>query len=84
MLRLMCGKTRRDRIRNDNIRERVGITPIVEKMVENKLTWFGYIERRPVDSVVRIVDQMEDSQITRDRGRPRKTIRNYLGRYRDQ
>jgi len=31
-------------------------------------------ERRPVD-VVRRVDQMEDSQITRGRERPRKTIR---------
>lgn len=29
----MCDKTRRDKIRHDNIRERVGLTPIVEKMV---------------------------------------------------
>jgi len=28
MLRCMCGKTRHDRIRNDNIRERVGVSPI--------------------------------------------------------
>jgi len=30
-----------DRIRNDNIRdrERVGVTPIVEKMVETRLRW---------------------------------------------
>ena len=35
----------------------------------------GYMERRPVDFVVRRVDQMEDSQIARSRGRPRKTIR---------
>jgi hypothetical protein len=47
-------------------------------MVENKLRWFGYVERRPVDSVVRRVDQMEDSQITRDRGRPRKNIRETI------
>jgi len=56
-----------DRIRNDHIRERErewGVAPIVEKMVENRLRWFGHVERRPVDSVVR-VDQMEDSQITR-------------------
>ena len=33
----MCGKTRQDKIRNRAIRERVGIAPIVEKMVENRL-----------------------------------------------
>jgi hypothetical protein len=44
-------------------------------MVENRLRWFGHVERRPVDAVVRRVDQMEESQIKRGRGRPRKTIR---------
>lgn len=29
----MCDKTRQDRIRSDNIRKRVGITPIVEKIL---------------------------------------------------
>jgi len=51
---------------------------MVEKMVENRLMWFGHVERRPIDSVVRRVDQIEDSQITRGRGRPRKTIRKYF------
>ncbi|KAL5172393.1 hypothetical protein HKD37_16G045160 [Glycine soja] len=37
MLRWMCGKTRQDKIRNEAIRERVGVAPIVEKMVENRL-----------------------------------------------
>ena len=40
-------------ISNGAIRERVGVAPIVEKMVENRLRWFGHVERRPVDSVVR-------------------------------
>jgi hypothetical protein len=52
----MCGKTRRDRIRNDHIRERVGVTPIAEKMVETRLRWFGRVERRLVDYVVSRVD----------------------------
>jgi hypothetical protein len=50
----MCGKTRHDKIRNDNIRERVGVVPIVEKMVETQLRWFGHVERRFV--VLRRVD----------------------------
>ena len=48
---------------------------IAEKLVENRLRWFGHVERRPVDAVVRRVDQMEESQVRRGRGRPRKTIR---------
>ncbi|KAH1218442.1 LINE-1 retrotransposable element ORF2 protein [Glycine max] len=66
MLRWMCGKTRQDKIRNEAIRERVGVAPIVEKMVENRRRWFGHVERRPVDSVVRRVDQMGRRQTIRD------------------
>jgi len=74
----MCGKTSWDKIRNDDIREGVGIAPIVEKMVETRIRLFGHVERRPVNFVDRRVDQTEGSQITRGRGRPRKTItRNY-------
>jgi len=69
----MCGKTKQDRIRKDNIRERVGVAPIVEKMVETRLRWFGHVERRFVDSVVWRVDQIEGTQITRGRGNIVKT-----------
>jgi hypothetical protein len=57
---------------------RVGVAPIVEKMVETRFGWFGHVERRPVDSVVKRVDLMEGGQITRGRGRPRKTIRETI------
>jgi len=52
----------------------VGVAPIVEKLVENRLRWIGHVERRPIDAVVRRVDQMEESQVKRGRGRPRKTV----------
>ena len=55
-----------------------GVTPIVEKLVENRLRWFGHVERRPVDAVVRRVDQMKESHVKRGRGRPRKTIRETI------
>ena len=32
MLRWMCGHTRKDRIRNDDIRDKVGVAPIEEKL----------------------------------------------------
>jgi len=36
-----------------------GVATIVEKMVETRLMWFGHIERKIVDFVVRKVDQLE-------------------------
>jgi hypothetical protein len=47
-------------------------------MVENRLRLIGHVERRLVDVVVRRVDQMEESQIKRGRGRLRKTTRETI------
>jgi hypothetical protein len=54
MLRWMCVKTRRDKITNDNIGERVGVAlaPIVEKVVETRLRLYVYVERRPLDYIL--------------------------------
>jgi len=60
MLRWMCGKIRRNKIRND-MRERVRVALIVEKMVDTRLRWFEHVERRPVDSVVMRVSDGEES-----------------------
>lgn len=45
MLRWMCGWTKQNMIINDKIRENVGVTPIVEKIVETRLRWFGHVEK---------------------------------------
>jgi hypothetical protein len=37
MLRWICGHTRRDRVQNDGIRERLGVTPVEEKLVQHRL-----------------------------------------------
>jgi hypothetical protein len=37
ILRWMCGDTRRDRVRNDDIRDRIGVAPIAEKLVQHHL-----------------------------------------------
>lgn len=44
----MYDKIRHDRIINDYIRNRVGATLIVEKMVETQLIWFEHVKRRHV------------------------------------
>ncbi|PWZ30868.1 Coiled-coil domain-containing protein SCD2 [Zea mays] len=54
MLRWICGHTRRDRVRNDDIRERVGVAPIEEKLMQHRLRWFGHIQRRSEEAPVHI------------------------------
>jgi hypothetical protein len=67
----MCRKTRDiiglEIATSERETERVRVAPIVEMMVETRLRWFGHVERRPVDSVVR-----------GGRCRPKKTIKNDL------
>ena len=36
ILRWMCNKTRKDRIRNVNIRDMIGIAPIEEELRDNR------------------------------------------------
>jgi hypothetical protein len=52
MLRWICGNTRRDRVQNDDIRERLGVAPVEEKLVQHHLRWFGHIQRRPAEAPV--------------------------------
>ncbi|KAL6549356.1 hypothetical protein OROHE_008473 [Orobanche hederae] len=53
MLRWMCGHTKKDRLRNEVIREKVRVASIEDKMMENRLRWFDHVRRRPVDAPVR-------------------------------
>ena len=48
----MCGHTLMDRIRNQEFRDKLGVAPISEKMRENKLRWFGHVQRKTFDAPV--------------------------------
>ena len=52
MLRWICGHTRMDRVRNDDIRDRLEVAPIEEKLVQHPLRWFGRAQRRPPEAPV--------------------------------
>src|SRR6476469_2450214 len=47
-LRRILGVTRRDRIRNVHVRERINLsTDVVQRVAERRLRFFGYIVRMP-------------------------------------
>ena len=50
MLRWMCGYTKMDRIKNQEFREKLGVAPLSAKMCENRLRWFGHVQRKTADS----------------------------------
>ena len=59
MLRWMCGNTLQDRIRNEDIRRKVGVADIASKLRENRLDWFGYVTRRPQGAQVQRVEEWD-------------------------
>ena len=69
MLRGMSEYTLKDRIRNDHIHERVGITQISEKMRDYYLRWYGHVQE--LDETVRIKAQMVREPYIGNRGRPK-------------
>ena len=56
----------------------VGVVPIEEKMRETRLRWFGHVRRRPIDALVRRVDEIEQIVRKRGRGEPKKTLEETL------
>ena len=70
MLRGMCSVTRKDRIKNEYIREIVKVTEIGKKMQERRLHWYGHVMRKDEDYVGRRIMNME-VEGHRRRGRPK-------------
>ncbi|KAF3622449.1 putative glycerol-3-phosphate dehydrogenase [NAD(+)]-like isoform X1 [Capsicum annuum] len=76
MLRWMCRLTRGDRVQNETIREKVGVTPVENKMREVRLRWFGHVMRRGMGALVHRCERLALDGFRRGRGRPNKT--NFL------
>nr|XP_016439642.1 PREDICTED: uncharacterized protein LOC107765498 [Nicotiana tabacum] len=68
MLRWMCGCTRRDRIKNEAIRDRVRVASVEDKMWESRLRWFRHVKRRSIDAPVRRCDGLDMESLRRGRG----------------
>ncbi|KAG2594592.1 hypothetical protein PVAP13_5KG006512 [Panicum virgatum] len=73
MLRWFCVHTRRDRVRNEVIRDRVGVAPIEEKLTQHRLRWFGHVQRKPPEAPVcnGVLERVDN--VNRGRGRPKLT-----------
>lgn len=70
-LRRLAGKTKWDRIKNEDIREITKQEPIMRKIRRKQLNWYGHIVRMKTDRITRKI--METGPpINRRRGRPRR------------
>nr|XP_016437835.1 PREDICTED: uncharacterized protein LOC107763843 [Nicotiana tabacum] len=58
ILRYMCGHTRKDRIRNEVIKDKVGVAPVEDKLRESRLRWFEHVKRRDTDVPVRRCERL--------------------------
>lgn len=70
-LRGIIGKTRRDKIRNVDIRDRIGFPKLQDSIETSKLKWYGHMMRMEEDRVPKRIF-MEKIPGRRPRGRPRK------------
>ena len=73
MLRWICDKTLKNRIRNEHTREMIRVAPIEDKMRKNRLRWFGHIQRKILDVPVKKSDLLTIHGNAIGRGRPKLT-----------
>ncbi len=78
MLRWMSGHTKLDKIRNESIREKVGVVPIEDKLREGRLRWFSHIKRRHTEASVRQVEHIGLEDRKKRRGRLKLTWRKVV------
>jgi hypothetical protein len=80
MLRWICGHTSLDRVRNDDIRGRLGVAPIEEKLIQHRLRWFGHVHRRPLEAPVHRGIIRRDNNVKRGTCRPNLTWKETIKR----
>ena len=70
-LRKAVNKTRRDKIRNEVIRDMAGAKPVLQHIKQQQIKWFGHIRRMPINQPALRAYNTKYSG-WRARGRPRK------------
>lgn len=76
-LRKVVGKTRRDRVRNVNIRRELEQEPILSTLNQRQLKWFGHLVRMEEE---RLPKRIFEARVfgARGRGRPRMEWEGYM------
>jgi hypothetical protein len=69
-LRGILGKTRRDKVRNNDIREQLKVDDIKHDMGRNRLKWYGHVMRMADERIPKKMLEMK-LRGRRPRGRPR-------------
>ena len=77
MLRGILGVSRREHMRNEDIRRILHVSPIDEVMRVGRLRWFGHVQRREANNVTSRVMNLAIPGARR-RGRPKKTWHQQL------
>jgi hypothetical protein len=80
MLRWICGHIRRDQVRNVDIRERLGVAPVEDKLVQHRLRWFGHMQRRPAHAPIHNGVIRRTGNKKRGRRRPNLTYEEFVKR----
>lgn len=70
-LRSRIGVTRRDRMRNEDIRNRVGEEPLIDEIEKRRLKWYGHMKRMSDSRLPKMMHERE-MEGSRARGRPRR------------
>ncbi len=69
-LRSMCGVTRRDRVRNDEVRRTGVIKELAEGADQGVLLWFGHVERMEEERLMKKITRSDVKGV-----RPRRSLR---------
>jgi hypothetical protein len=80
MLRWICSHPRRDQIRNNDIRERLEVAPVEEKLMQHRLRWFGHMQQRPAVAPIHNGVIRRTSNKKRGKGRPNLTWKETVKR----
>lgn len=78
-LRRVLGKTRRDRWRNERVREELKVRPVKQVLEERQLKWFGHVCRMGDDRKAKWCMEARPEG-RRPRGRPRLMYLDYMER----
>ncbi|XP_070046635.1 uncharacterized protein [Nicotiana tomentosiformis] len=63
---------RKNRIRSEVVRNKVGVASVEDELRESRLRWFGHVKRRDIDAPVRRCERLSMEGPRKGRGRPKK------------